>query len=59
VKEHRIVATYVNAVIDAGLTLDRFVEWGPSVDDVESRPELADDLHRPWFLLLRATKPVA
>lgn len=59
VKEHRTVATYVNTVIDAGLNVDRLVEWGPSADDVESRPELADDLHRPWFLLLSATKPVA
>ncbi len=57
VKEHRTVATYVNTVIDAGFALDRIVEWGPTVDDVDIRPELADDLHRPWFLLLRATRP--
>ena len=59
VKQHRTTATYVNTVIDAGLTVDRIVEWGPSADDIESRPELADDLHRPWFLLLSATKQVA
>ncbi len=58
VKEHRTVATYVNSVIDAGLVLDRIVEWGPSADEVEALPELADDLHRPWFLLLRASKPI-
>jgi len=57
VKEHRTVATYVNTVIDAGFVLDRVVEWGPTADDVEAQPELADDRHRPWFLLLRATKP--
>ncbi|CAN5766024.1 class I SAM-dependent methyltransferase [soil metagenome] len=56
VKEHRTVATYVNTVIDAGFVLDRIVEWGPTADDVESSPELADDLHRPGFLLLRATR---
>lgn len=55
-KQHRTVATYVNAVIDSGFGLDRMVEWGPSPDDVEARPELADDLHRPWFLLLSATR---
>ena len=56
VKQHRSVATYVNAVIEAGLVLDEIIEWGPTARDVEARPELADDLHRPWFLLLRATK---
>jgi len=58
VKEHRTVATYVNSLIDAGLAVARLVEWGPSLADVESRPELADELHRPWFLLLSATKPM-
>ncbi len=55
VKVHRTVATVVNTVIGAGLTIDRLVEWGPSADEVESRPESADDLHRPWFLLVSAT----
>ncbi len=56
-KEHRTVATYVNTVVDSGLVLDQIVEWGPTAEAVEARPELADDRHRPWFLLLRATKP--
>ena len=57
VKQHRTLATYVNTVVAGGLVLDRLVEWGPTPDAIEARPELADDLHRPWFLLLRATKP--
>lgn len=59
VKQHRTIATYVNTVVGAGLRIDRLVEWGPSVDGVEEPRELADDLHRPWFLLIRATKPIA
>ncbi len=58
VKEHRTVATYVNAVVDAGLALDRIVEWGPTPDAVAVDPELTDDLHRPWFLFVRATRSV-
>ncbi len=57
VKQHRTVATYVNAVVASGLVIDRLVEWGPSAEAIEARPELADDVHRPWFLLLQATKP--
>jgi SAM-dependent methyltransferase len=57
VKEHRTVATYVNTVLEAGLVLDRIEEFGPPAEDVDARPELADDRHRPWFLLLGASKP--
>lgn len=55
-KQHRTVATYVNALVDAGLVVDRLVEWGPSPDEIERRPALADDLDRPWFLLIRASR---
>ncbi len=56
IMQHRTVATYANAVIDAGFVLDRVVEWGPTAEDVVARPELTDDRHRPWFLLIRATR---
>ncbi|MEO1059260.1 MAG: class I SAM-dependent methyltransferase [Actinomycetota bacterium] len=57
VKQHRTVATYINTVIDAGLVVDRLVEWGPTDEDVEAQPGLVDDLHRPWFLLVSAHRP--
>lgn len=56
IKQHRTVATYVNTVIDAGFTLDRIVEWGPTAEEVAADSQRADDRHRPWFLLLRATR---
>lgn len=56
VKQHRTVATYANSVVEAGLTLDRIEEWGPTAEAVARQPELADDRHRPWFLLVRASK---
>jgi len=56
VKHHRTFATWLNAVIAAGCSVERVVEWGPSPADIEERPELAQDLHRPWFLLIGATK---
>ncbi len=57
VKKHRTVSTYINTLIDAGLVIDQIVEWGPTAEAVAERPELADDRHRPWFLLARAHKP--
>ncbi len=56
VKRHRTVATYVNAVINAGFVLDRMVEFGASTEQAQAHPERADDVHRPWFLLLKATR---
>lgn len=58
IKQHRTIATYVNTVIDAGFTVDHLVEWGPSEADAAANPALVDDLHRPWFLLLSATRVV-
>ena len=58
VKQHRTVATYVNSIVDAGLVLDRIVEWGPTAEEVVANPQLADDRHRPWFLLIRATRAI-
>lgn len=55
-KEHRTIATYVNAVVAAGFQLDGIVEFGPTIEDVAAHPERADDLHRPWFLLVHATR---
>lgn len=55
-KQHRTVATYVNAVIEAGFTIARIEEWGPSPEQIAARPALAEDLHRPWFLLIEATR---
>ena len=46
-KQHRTQATYLNALIDAGLVIDRVVDWG----ELEG-----DERHRPWFLLVRAHK---
>ncbi len=56
IKQHRTVATYVNQVVDAGFRIDHIVEWGPSPEQITERPELAVDLHRPWFLLVAASK---
>jgi SAM-dependent methyltransferase len=55
-KQHRTVASYLNAVIDAGLTLDRVEEWGPSPEQIAEHPHWIRDLHRPWFLLIAAHK---
>ena len=53
-RQHRTIATYVNAVIDAGFRIDRIAEWGPTPDDIERDPGLRGEFDRPWFLVLAA-----
>lgn len=57
VKYHRTVASYVNALLDAGLTIVRLLE--PRVDEAfrERRPDLVSSLRRPPILVMRADRP--
>jgi SAM-dependent methyltransferase len=56
VKYHRTVATYVNALLDAGFALTRLYEPDVSPEALAERPELADDRRRPMFLMLGAIR---
>ena len=56
VKQHRTIGTYVQAILDAGLTLTHLEEWGPSDDQVETHPEWAPEQDRPPFLIIAARK---
>jgi SAM-dependent methyltransferase len=54
VKQHRTLATYVNLLIEAGFTLRRIEEWGPSRAEIAAHPEWKIDHRRPSFLLVAA-----
>jgi hypothetical protein len=56
VRYHRSLATLLNGLLDAGLTLERMVEPVPAPDWVRERPDAADEWRRPMFLLIRAGK---
>lgn len=42
--------------VAAGLTVEQVDEWGPLAEQIAARPELAEDLPRPWFLLVSSHK---
>lgn len=56
VKYHRALATYVNALIDAGFTIERLAEPQPAQELMEQHPEWRDETRRPMFLLIAAIK---
>lgn len=56
VKQHRRVATTINALIGAGFALDRMCEWNPSQRDIAAHPEWEREMERPMFLLASARR---
>jgi SAM-dependent methyltransferase len=56
VKQHRTIATYVDAVLRAGFELTALVEWGPSDDDLLAHPDWSRERDRSPFLLLAARR---
>jgi SAM-dependent methyltransferase len=58
VKYHRTIETYVNTLLEAGLTLARLEEpEAESLALLAKRPELRGERRRPPFLLLAADRP--
>ncbi|MCC3373788.1 bifunctional 2-polyprenyl-6-hydroxyphenol methylase/3-demethylubiquinol 3-O-methyltransferase UbiG [Cohnella sp. REN36] len=56
VKYHRTVATYLNALIDAGFRIRKVLEPKPTQEALERDPEMRDETRRPIFLLIAAEK---
>jgi SAM-dependent methyltransferase len=57
IKQHRTIATTINLLIRAGFGLSHVEEWGPSEAQIRAQPSLADERHRPPFLIVAAKKP--
>jgi len=56
-KYHRTIATYLNALLDSGLVIEGVGEPVPSREAIEERPELAQELGRPPFLVVSSRQP--
>lgn len=56
IKQHRLIGTTVNLLLRAGFAIRRLEEWRPSDQQLAARPDLAEELDRPMFLLISAAK---
>ena len=54
VKQHRTIGTTLNGLIAAGFTIRHVEEWAPTTAQIQARPERAQELERPMFLLIAA-----
>ena len=56
IKQHRTIGTLLNLLIAAGFGISHVEEWGPSVEQLVARPELAEERDRPMMLLVAAQR---
>jgi SAM-dependent methyltransferase len=56
VKHHRTIGTTLNLLIQCGFTIQHVEEFCPTADQIAAKPELADELERPMFLLVAAQR---
>lgn len=54
VKFHRTLGTILTSLITAGFTVDAVADFAPTATQLAARPELAEELDRPMFLLVTA-----
>jgi SAM-dependent methyltransferase len=54
VKHHRTIGTTLNLLIQSGFAVEHVEEFCPTPDQIAARPELADEVRRPMFLIVRA-----
>ena len=56
VKHHRTLGTTLNLLIRSGFQVEHVEEFCPSDEQIAMRPELAEELDRPMFLLVRGRR---
>lgn len=55
VKHHRTIGTTLNLLIRTGFVIEHVEEFCPTPEQIAARPELAVEVERPMFLIIRAS----
>jgi SAM-dependent methyltransferase len=56
VKQHRTLGTTFGRLIEAGFAVDHLEEFRPTRDQISANPDMAEEIDRPMFLLIRARR---
>lgn len=56
VKYHRTLGATLNALMAAGFAIRHVNEWGPTAEQIEANPALAEELERPMMVLVSAQR---
>ena len=57
VKQHRMIGTYLNMLINQGFIIKHVEEWGPTSQQIYENPSLDEEKERPMILLVSVQKP--
>lgn len=59
IKQHRMLGTYINLLVQQGFTIRYLNEWGPSAQQIADNPALDEEKERPMIFILAVQKPAA
>lgn len=55
IKYHRSFSTIVNNICETGFQIEKMIEPMPSEEDIRLLPKMVKDIHKPNFLIIRAS----
>ncbi|WBF46511.1 class I SAM-dependent methyltransferase [Serratia rubidaea] len=56
IKQHRMLGSYLNMLVQQGFTINYLNEWGPSAQQIRDNPALDEEQERPMIFILAAQK---
>ncbi|WP_447873494.1 class I SAM-dependent methyltransferase [Serratia fonticola] len=59
IKQHRMLGTYINLLVQQGFTIRYLNEWSPSAQQIADNPALDEEKERPMIFILAVQKPAA
>ncbi len=57
IKQHRMLGSYLNLLVQQGFVVTYLNEWGPSAQQIAENPALDEEKERPMIFILSAHKP--
>ncbi|WP_431225317.1 class I SAM-dependent methyltransferase [Serratia sp. L9] len=57
IKQHRMLGTYINLLVQQGFAIRYLNEWGPSVQQIAANPALDEEKERPMIFIMAVQKP--
>lgn len=59
IKQHRMLGTYINLLVQQGFSIRYLNEWGPSAQQIADNPALDEEKERPMIFILAVQKTAA
>nr|WP_314267259.1 class I SAM-dependent methyltransferase [uncultured Moellerella sp.] len=57
IKQHRMLGTFINLLVQSGFVISHLNEWGPTSQQIAEMPALDEEKERPMIFILAAYKP--